>query len=193
MKIYAVLIIVIFSVVAGCKPCKKMEVIDIGDLTSAQLALVPYTDGQLVQLKHSGGLIIDYTVSRSTKTETREYSGYCETLKYQVNTTSMIPSYPVLPITIYVANTDYNYTAFEASIGKYFYFLPKDPADFNKYGEMRDLVLNDTTYRDVFLMKTPGYSHGSNEIIYVDSLLYNYTSGVIKIIMSNGENYALYE
>jgi hypothetical protein len=193
MKSFTVIIILILSVVAGCKPCRNMEIIDIGDLTAAQLALVPYTDGQVVQLKHSGGLIVDYTVSRSTKTETREYSGNCETLKYQVDKTTLVPVYPAFPITIYIANTDYNYTAFEASIGKYFYFLPKGPTDFDKYGEMRDISLNDTTYLDVFLMKTPGYSIASNEIIYVDSLLFNYTSGVIKIIMSNGENYALYE
>ena len=178
---------------AGCDRCRNPEIIDVGELTPGQLALVPYSDGQVVRLMHSAGLIIDYNVSRSTTIEMREYSGKCETLKFRLNTTSLVPEYPALPMTFYIANTDENYTAFEASIGKYYYYLPKDTENFFSYGTMGDLPLNDTIYEDVFFMKTPVWSIPQQEVIYVDSLFYNYTSGVIRIIMSNSEYYTIYE
>jgi hypothetical protein len=178
---------------SGCDRCRNPEIIDAGELTAEQLALVPYFDGQVIQLKHSGGLIIDYNVSRSTTTETRDYSGKCEMLKFRINKTSLIPEYPALTMNFYIANTELNYTAFEASIGKYYYYLPKNLEDFFSYGTIGDFIVNDTLYRDVFFMKTPAWSIPQQEVIYVDSLLYNFTSGVIRVIMSNSENYTIYE
>jgi hypothetical protein len=178
---------------SGCDRCRNPELIDTGDLTPEKLALVPYADGEVVRLKHSAGQVIDYTVSRSTTVETREYSSYCEVLKFRLNTTRLVPVYPVFPITFYIANTDVNYTAFESVVGKYFYYLPKSKDEALTYGTMSDIYINDSLYRDVFMMKTPSYSILPNEIIYVDSLWYNYSSGIIKILMSNKESYIIYE
>ena len=186
-------VILVFLFITGCDRCRNPKIIDAGELTPEQLALVPYTDGQVVRLKHSAGLVIDYNVSRSTTTEMRDYPGYCETLKFRLNKTTLTPSYPAPAMTFYIANTDENYTAFEASVGKYYYYLPKDLEDFFSYGTIGEYVANDTLYRDVFFMKTPSWSIPRYDVIYVDSLYYNFTSGVIKIIMSNSENYTIYE
>ncbi|MFO7574590.1 MAG: hypothetical protein R6W67_05490 [Bacteroidales bacterium] len=178
---------------AGCDRCRNPKVIDAGELTAEQLALVPYTDGQVVRFLHSEGLIIDYNVSRSTTIEMRDYSGKCEMLKFRIDKTSLIPEYPALAMNFYVANTDENYTAFEASIGKYYFYLPKDTENFFSYGTLGDMPLNDTLYTDVFFLKTPAWSIPQYEVIYVDSLYYNYTTGVIRITMSNSEKYTIYE
>ncbi len=187
------LIASLLLLLSGCDRCRNPKIIDSGELTAEQLALVPYTDGQVVRLRHSGGLVIDYNVSRSTNIEMREYFGKCETLKFRVNKVSLVPEYPVFPMVFYIANTDENFTAFEASIGRYYYYLPKDKESFFSYGTMNDMPLNDTIYRDVFYMKTPAWSIPAFDVIYVDSLYYNYTSGVIKVTMSNRENYTIYE
>ena len=187
------LIASLLLLLSGCDGCRNPKIIDSGELTAEQLALVPYTDGQVVRLRHSGGLVIDYNVSRSTNIEMREYFGKCETLKFRVNKVSLVPEYPVFPMVFYIANTDENFTAFEASIGRYYYYLPKDKESFFSYGTMNDMPLNDTIYRDVFYMKTPAWSIPAFDVIYVDSLYYNYTSGVIKVTMSNRENYTIYE
>lgn len=178
---------------SACDRCRNPKIFDTGELTTEQLALVPYADGQVVRLKHSGGLVIDYNVSRSTNVELREYYGSCETLKFRVNKTSLIPEYPAFPMEFYIANTDENYTAFEASIGRYYYYLPKDTQDFFSFGTMGDIPMNDTIYRDVFFMKTPSWSIPAYDVIYVDSLYYNFTSGVIRVAMSNREIYTIYE
>lgn len=197
MKHKFILILLFVLVLAGgCDRCRNPKIIDTGELSPEILALVPYTDGQVVRLKHSGGHVIDYHVTRNTTTEVREYSSYCETLKFRVNTTRLIPDYPAFPIAIYIANIDENYIAFEAMVGRYYFYLPKTVDEALKPGAgtiVADMYVNDSLYRDVIMMKTPKESIHPGEMIYVDSLWYNYSSGILKVLMSNKESFVIHE
>jgi hypothetical protein len=178
---------------AGCKPCKDPQTIDIGELTPQAMAMVPYTNGQVVKLRHSAGQVINFAVTRSTKTETREYRGFCDVFIFRRNTTVLFPDYPVFPIIFDITNIDATTFSFEGAVGKYFYYMPRKPEDLGAGGEIADVAVNDTVYRDVYKLKTPTWAVSEFEKIYVDSLWYNYASGVIKVIMSNGENYTIDE
>jgi len=116
---------------------------------------------------------------------------YCcdYTFSYEINTTRLIPDYPVFHISLFISNPDTLHYNFSCNVGKYFLNIPVNRNDYSVFHSFADSVLiRETYYYDVFRIKP--YNHQLwNEAIKVDSVYYNSTNGILLIKMSNEEFY----
>ena len=104
-------------------------------------------------------------------------------------TTTLWADYPIFSISLSVNNADTLWYPVSIDIGHRGFWLVDDPLNENGYLHLDSLELDDQVYYDISLLKnTGGWGSSSNEF-YTDSLYFNKQSGILKIIMSNGEYY----
>ena len=178
----------------GCLPCDTI-MIENGALPDSALKYVPYINGKTYKFKHSNGLVINYKTTRETHEEWTSCAECCEyEYHYEVNSTILIPDYPIFNFQFQIDNLDtLNYNCY-ASIGKYGFYIPTNNEFDNDYYEQVDSVKIDSVYYyQVFKLKSNYDNYYSRDSIYVDSIYYSYDKGIIKILLSNNENYILYE
>jgi hypothetical protein len=192
MKKWIYIIIVLF--LSGCWPCDTIMV-ENGPLPDSALGYVPYKNGGTYSFRHSNGLVINYNTTRETL---EAWSGCSECCKYEyhyeVNSTRLVPDYPVFTLQFQIDNQDTLNFHCHASIGKYGFYVPTN----NEFGignfEKFDSVKVDSEYYyQVFKLKSNHDNYYFQDSIYVDSMYYNYENGIIKILLSNGENYTIHE
>jgi hypothetical protein len=176
---------------ASCR-CPDPILVDLGSIPDSILARVPYQSGMTYSFKHSGGQVIDFTASRDSKYEQTWCEEWCcdYVYKYQVNTTTLHPDYPVFDLNLQVSNQNIEYPSIFAWFGHSSFYLPLNPDQFHEAGFSDSLLMGGRWFYRVFSTKMMegGFPMGS---IYADSLYYNLTEGIIRIIMSNGEFYAV--
>lgn len=177
---------------SSCWPCNT-TVIDNGPLPDSALIFVPYIDGQTYSFKHSNGLVIDFSATRKTHAEWSGCSECCEyEYHYEVNTTLLTSEYPVFDMFFRIDNMNAPYYHCSAAIGKYGFYIPTYNIIGNaEYEQVDSIAVDSTWYYKVFKLKADNLMFLPHDTIFVDSLYYSYNDGVIKIIMSNGENYVL--
>lgn len=188
MKKYLWILIIIM--ISGCSQCNFTEriIIENGNLPDSALLIVPYQNGKVYKLKHSAGLVINFTANRETTDEITNCVEYCKyETHYQTNRTTLYPDYPIFNISFEINNLDTNQIFCSALIAKSAFVIPDSKNNVEKV----DSVLVDTTYyKEVFKIKSQHYTY-YNDSIYVDSMYYNYESGILKLIMSNNETYTI--
>jgi len=191
LKIIIVLVVTVLLV--SCR-CDEPILIDLGPIPEKFLKQVPYEHGKTYQFKHSAGLIINFEASRETRDE---YSG-CERCcdfdyKYQVNETQLNPDYPVFAFHIQLNGMDTVHCQPSFRIGQSFFYPPWDsgaPSDLQPLDSVR---LTGRWYYDVYALKNISDSWFSRDSITADSLYYNFSSGVLRVVMTNGEYYQKHE
>jgi len=188
------LLIIILILLFGCNPCDDSITIDNGKIPEKVLKYVPYQNGQIYKFKHSAGLIIEFTTIRQSRDEYSWCEECCKyNYKYEVNSTTLTPDYPIFDFGFEISNLDTTYYSFIARVGKYQFYIPTS-ANSSEYYEFADSILiNDKLYFDVFKLKSNYGSYYDKDSLFADSLYYNYELGIIKIKMSNGEKYEIYE
>lgn len=200
----------------GC-PSKEPDYVDLGNIPEQYLPTVPYEDGQTFYLQHeSDRVVIPFHVSRRrVKAQGNNSYGFDYYLdgqgekyqpapsvyfEYEVDLTNCVPDYPIFDIDIrfsnsYLADSLY----FHQHIGRkyaqltsqHFYAAIPFFGDSTEFETMLDsLDINGHVYYDVFLYENTGIDLQG---IYIKRLYYNYAQGVLRIDMSNGEKYMLYE
>ena len=178
----------------GCWPCNTI-MIENGALPDSALKYVPYVNGETYKFKHSNGLEINYKTTRETHEEWTGCAECCEyEYHYEVNSTILIPDYPIFNFQFQIDNQDtLNYHCY-ASVGKYGFHIPtNNEFDIDYYEKVDSVKINSVYYYQVFKIKSHYENYYSQDSIYVDSLYYNYLNGIIKIVMSNEESFTLYE
>lgn len=185
--------VIIALSLGGCWPCDTIKV-ENEPLPESALGFVPYKNGDTYSFRHSNGLVINYKTTRETH---EEWSGCSECCKYEyryeVNSTRLVPDYPVFTLQFEIDNLDTSNFHCFASIGKYGFYVPIND-EFSGGVEKVDSVKVDSEYYyQVFKLKSNHDNYYFQDSIYVDSMYYNYENGIIKILLSNGENYTIYE
>jgi hypothetical protein len=188
-------ILIIASFLTQCpQPCEDEQIIDNGVLTEEALLKVPYQNGEIVKLKHSAGHIINFKVTRESEDRFMNNEHECGGMIEKCNLTILNPDYPIFTVTFNMSNYDGVSTLYYLNIGYYSFILP-EVIESSEYLNVADsLIINNKTYYNVLKSKSSyGSTYYDTNLIYADSLYYNYDSGIIKIIMSNHEFYEIFE
>ena len=174
----------------SCWPCDPV-IIDLGDVPDDGLAFVPYQPGNTINLEHSEGLTITYSIQRESREEQTWCEWCCESVyRYEELTTKLTPNYPTPGIEITMNNSDSTFIQCSVYTDGGYFMIPTHE-EIHSYDQKVDSIqIGLETYFDVFLLGTDSWNKSEGEI-YTDSLYYNYEFGIIKLIKSNGEYYQL--
>ena len=189
MKPFVGLLLIV--ALASCR-CEDPEVIDLGPVPDTIMMSVPYRDGGVYSFRHSAGQVIHFNASR----ESREERTWCEwrcceyVYKYQVITTSLRPDFPVFDLGMVLSSHNNDYPVLHLWVGRSAYYLPMYSADLGGVLYSDSLLVGDRWYREVYKLprESMGFSEGP---VYPDTLVYNFSEGILRIMMSNDEYYEI--
>jgi len=183
-------LILLLMLLPSCRPCEPVT-IDLGDLPEEALLFVPYQNGQTVSLKHSAGQVIHYAVSRQTKEERFSWTESCVEYVFEVNSTILTADYPIFNFRFDISNEDtLNYIC-TAYIGYNSFVIPTFENGYDYFEKADSIVLDTTTYYDVFKLTSYDSNYDNSDSIRPDTLYYNYETGILKITMTNEEYYQI--
>ncbi len=174
--------------IVACDPCEH-HIIDRGSLSEELLNMIPYEHGEYISFQHSNGHVISFFVNRVTKQERFCIDHLCcEELVFEVNTATLSPDYPIFSFKLQINNADTSHYPISVSIGKYGCMIP-DKSDSSDIDIADSVLINGDLYLDVYKLKYQESYWNKDDILRVDSLLYNREIGILKVVMANGEYY----
>ena len=188
------LVLILLALVSSCIRCDPPAIIDYGKIPDHVLKFVPYQNGQNYKFRHSGGLLIGFAAARQSRDEWLRCERCCDyEYKFEVNTTTLTPDYPVFSFGFELSNMDSVNFGFGAWVGHYWFQIPTNDyqASFCRFAD--SVLIGDRFYHDVFKVKSNYGSAYDRDTIYADSMYYCYKAGILQIIMSNDERYTIYE
>ncbi len=191
MKLQYLPVVTLLSLLAyGCGCYGPTEIIDLGRIPDSILSQVAYQDGQIYSFTHSGGKVINFMAQRTSHDEFMECERCCDfAYKYQVNETILTPDYPVSKMSIQLSSQDSTYYSHLIGIGRSGFYLTPGIPDLYPSDYADSLLINGTWHTGVYSLKNTDSYWVSQDSIRPDSLYYNFSSGIIRIVMTNGEYY----
>ncbi|MFV0467972.1 MAG: hypothetical protein ACK5MK_03470 [Dysgonomonas sp.] len=186
------IILILIPFLFGCPVCNKpTKIVDIGPIPDSLYKLVPYQDSVVYKFVHSNGYVVSFQTSRKTEEESTFDECSCSELRrYYRNSTIMISDYPAITIQLDIVHFDSISSSFGISIRNNYFenwdFIQKV---FSKTKPDSTLV-NGKYFKDIFVFKN--YNSYNNQTLFADSLYYSTDKGIIKIFMTNGESYSIY-
>jgi len=185
---------VVLFVLSACRPCEPPLIIDNGRIPDSILNDVPYQDGHSYKFRHSGGLVIEFASTRQSREEWLRCERCCKyEYKYEVNSTTLIPDYPVFNFGLDISNPDSANFQLTARVGYYYFYIPAYDYPPENVDFTDSVLLDGKIYRNVFKLKSNYGSYYDRDILFADSMYYSYERGIIQIKMSNGEKYSIDE
>jgi hypothetical protein len=177
-------------ILSSCWPCDTV-IIENGTLPDAALKFIPYQNGETYQFQHSNGLIINFESIRETREEWTYCTECCKNeYHFEVNSTILIPDYPVFDFQFEISNEDTALYICNAFIGRNGFVIPTSEVQYDFFERVDFIVIDSKCYYEVWKLKSYG-SYYNEDTVYADSLFYNYDFGILKILMSNGEYYKI--
>jgi hypothetical protein len=181
---------VLGTLMTGCRPCNPI-IIDRGQIPAGLLEKIPYHDGEYVHFRHSNGLLISFFVERHTEKRREcleKFYGCCDELIFEENITVLSPDYPIFNFELSISNADTIANHIWGRIGRNNFMIP-DEQFAEDYPEVADsMLINGILYRKVYKIKFRE-AYGVDEILSADSLMYSTEYGILKVVMTNGEQY----
>ncbi len=174
------------------------------ELTEGELKLIPYEYGQKINFIHSNGYEFVFSVTQDTM-EWRTYSPFCEGnccgldyISYQVRTTKLESSYPVLTITMSIDSYSDYPGGFSLDINhRHFLTMKYDSLANFICAQSYDMICFDSviihnkTYKNVVEKKFDSHYFIDDSTIQVpETILYN-SLGLLQIKMSNEETFSI--
>lgn len=162
-------------------PCEP-DSVEYKPLPDSVRSILPYTDGNQYQMRHSAGKVIQHVCSVQLE------KNYFECNEFEILNFKLTPNYPISPIEISISRWD------EKSYNLHFWF---SNSHFDYYlaaeypVEKVCLYLDDEQFVDVIGLKNNNNNtgYGIQRELFADSLYFNQTHGILKIVMSNGETF----
>ena len=191
-----VFILLLLITATACCPYDPPVLIDYGKIPDSILVMVPYQNGQIYKFRHSGGLAIEFTAMRQSneKWQGCENEWCCQIkYKYEENTTTLIPDYPVFSFGLDLENMHPEAFGFIVRVGYYWFQVPTNGYQSNNCGFADSLLIGDKFYYDVFKIKSIYGTAYDRDTIFADSMYYSYKKGILQVKMSNGEKYSIDE
>ena len=191
MRSSLLLIVVATLLLTTCSRCPDTILLDHGPLPDEAMQYVPYRNGQSVTFRHSLDRMTTFNILQMKYTQTTSCAECCKyNVRYETLRTELIPNYPLFTIVLEISNIDTSVFYFTVSVGNSGFLIPTNGPDDPEV-EILDSVLIDTEWYYQVYKLNARWGDPGEEISYADTLLYNYTEGIVKIIMSNGEYYEL--
>lgn len=184
------LLFILLSAFPTCHHCEP-QTFDAGPLPEKASTMIPYEDGSTVKLKHSNGKTITFSVSRdkSFKEETH-CDDCCTTFKFEEDKTILIPDYPLAKIEFSILNYDSGHYYCEVMIDRGYFIVPDPDDPYSNPMRAESINIGGKDYSSVFLLSNQNNYMADNPVTY-DSLYYNYSDGILKIVMTNAEYYEI--
>ena len=192
MRFKYVMMVVMTVVLTGCPPPCEYRLIDYGTLSEEAISCSPYMDGQSYSLVHSGGQKITFLASRVREIR-REYWDECVEMSRETDVTTLNPDYPLFPCLVGIYKTDTS--RFECVIwagGSSFPFPPTTGID-NGHSYYDSIQIGQNWYSEVYKIGNSWWDGNPGGQILADSIYYNTSHGILKILMTNGEFYEITE
>lgn len=177
-------------VINACWPCKTDPIIiDNGPIPMQKLAFIPYQNDSTYQLRHSKGQLITFQTERGSYDEWTQCDHCCDyEYHYQINSCILSTEYPLFDIEFHIDNQDSIYLNGSLHFANSSFNLPLNKEEQTNKAD--SIINNGHVYYEVYKIKSYDYSYyHKRDSIYADSLYYNKTVGIIKVLMSNGESY----
>jgi len=192
MKKY-LFILVIIPFLYGCPPHliePPMPLAYNRPMADSIYTLVPYKDSTVNKFIHNNGYVVAFKTSRTDLGRLLD-----DSLKYQhtyYDRTELLSDYPNIKIRLDFDWYGTNSSSFNIYVnGDAFYTNNFIKSVFSSIKNDSTLV-SGKYYKNVFVFKNyHDYSY-SNYIKFADSLYYNTTHGILKIFLTNGESYSIY-
>lgn len=177
-------------VLTGCPPNCDYRLIEYGSLNDEAISSSPYIDGQTYSFIHSGGHKISFLASRIREMQTAHYDE-CTEVHSESDLSTLTPDYPIFSCNVGIHKTD---TArYECLIwtGSSSFWLPFTiQIDFG-HTYFDSLQIGPNWYREVYKIGNNWRDGIPKGQILADSIYYNTSNGILKILMSNGEYYEI--
>ncbi len=189
MKLRLLLIIPLMFLLTACPRCPETILLDNGPLPDEAMQYISYRNGQSVTFRHSRNMEVIFSVLQGKYPQTTSCAECCKyNIRYETNRTELNPNYPLFNIAIEISNIDTSFFYCTANVGSSFFIIPTNGPDQPAAEKLDSVMVDSVWYYNVYkLGNSSGYQ--GEEFIYADTILYNYTDGIIKIIMSNEEYY----
>jgi len=195
MKIRYLLLLAfpLYFMLTGCPRCPETIVLDHGPLPNEAMKYIPYHTGETYRFKHSRDMVVNFTVMRrGNYTETTSCAECCDyVVRYEVNATEMAPDYPLFDMRFEISNMDTSFFYCTARVGGCGFKIPTNGPDTADVEKMDSVMVDSVWYYNVYKLENSWGCFPGEETVYADSIWYNYTDGVIKILLSNDEYYTL--
>ena len=190
-KTVYLLVFLIFML--ACRPC-EVTTIELPNITDTLLAKIPYKNGNSIIMEHSQGKSMEFVVNRKSSKEQTSCEHCCKyNYIYEVDETDLITNYPIFSISFSISGLDTTNYYIGSYIGNSNVTIPTSYNKTNNYNDAKledSILIKDKKYYNVFKIKS-SVNDFYKDILFVDSVYYNYKFGLIKIIMSNEETYTL--
>lgn len=188
-----IILILLPLILSSCWPCKIEPIlIENGNLPDSILSYIPYQQDSVYKLQHSNGLILNFGATRSTYDEWTSCDHCCDyEYHYEINQTNLTTDYPLFDIQFWIDNQDTSYYSCHLSVGNSSFFLPILDSDYKNSNNFDSINLNSMVYYDVLKLESNYGNYYDKDSIYIDSLYYNTTYGILKLLISNGESYEI--
>lgn len=167
-----------------CNPkCDESTLTDAFTFPENMSDFIPYDNEDKFTLVHNSGTEIQFEVYRNSTVETDGCDHCCDYYTYEREQMFIVADYPFYDIESNIYAREENTFNYGIAIGREYFSLNEDM-------EMVDSVkINNQYFYDVLKLKSNSYSEEYESEI--DSLYYNYSSGILKIIQENGDTYEI--
>lgn len=191
---YKKLIIILLPLIlSSCWPCKITPIlIENGNLPDSILSYIPYQHDSVYKFQHSNGLTLSFKTERENYDEYTSCDHCCDyEYHYEVNRTDLTTDYPLFDISFWLDNQDTSYYYCLLSVGNSGFTIPISDSEFKTTNYCDSLSINSDVYYEVIKLESNSGNYYSKDSIYIDSLFYNTSFGILKILMSNKESYEI--
>lgn len=175
---------VLIASVGFCTPkCDESNLVNALVFPENMEDYIPYKDHDKFTLVHNSGTEIQFEVYRNSTVETDHCDHCCDYYTYENEQLFFTSDYPFYDIQSSITAITENEFEYRISIGEEYFAL-------NEQAPLADSVkINNRYFYDVLKLKSYNYTDDSKREI--DSLYFNYPSGILKIIEQNGDVYEI--
>lgn len=178
-------------VLQGCPPLPCDPVTSYGDpIPDSILTLIPYINGEVYQLKHSEGKVINFICSNKL-IEDKQCFDCSDCFVFERNEVQLNPDYFISPIQLRITGVDDFGFDFHLWFGNssFNFFI-----DENYKKNLDSIYIAGFMLNDIVCLKNTNTGfYNSDADLFADSLYYSYDKGIVKLVMTNGEYFELYE
>ncbi len=191
-----ILLVITVSFLLTACPSPPCDIVDYGTISQEILDLLPYENQETYSFKNSGGLIVNFTCERYQEVGTFGCEDYGATgATSEHDTVKLDATYPEFHIDFEtnksIDEDDITHYIISGRIQYAQSFNIPTPNENYGYEQVSTVTINGNDYNDVY--KIPTRNNNSNNTVYVDTIYYNTTKGILKLKMSNNEYYDINE
>ena len=177
-------------VLTGCPPPCEYKLIDHGTLNEGAISFSPYLEGQSYSFIHSGGQKVSFLASRTREKRT-DFWDECVEVRSESDVTMLTPDYPIFTCNIAIHKTDTAWYECYISAGGSGFSLLFSSQNHTDHPYFDSLQIGQNWYREVYKIENGWWDGNPEGQIQADSIYYNTSYGILKILMSNGEFYEI--